>query len=69
MRRKNGTALVIGAGIAGPAMSMAPKRAGIEPLLFEAHQAGASGVGSFLTVTSNGVDALDARVPQPCLRV
>ena len=53
------TALVVGAGIAGPAMGLALMKAGIEPVLFEAHPTDASGVGSFLTVASNGVDALD----------
>jgi 2-polyprenyl-6-methoxyphenol hydroxylase-like FAD-dependent oxidoreductase len=51
-------ALIIGAGIAGPATAMALQKAGIDSSLYEAHSTDASGVGSFLTVASNGVDAL-----------
>lgn len=52
------TALVIGGGIAGPAEAMALQKAGIDPVVCEAHPAGTDGVGAFLTVGSNGVDAL-----------
>lgn len=41
------TALVVGAGIAGPAVAIALRKAGIEPLVFEAHDSDASGVGAF----------------------
>ncbi len=51
-------ALIIGAGIAGPAVAMALNKAGIDSAVFEAHPRDASGVGTFLTVASNGVDAL-----------
>lgn len=60
------TALVIGGGIAGPAAAMALQMAGIEPVIYEAHSSGADGVGVFLTLASNGVDALrvlDADAP------
>jgi len=52
------TALVIGAGIAGPATAMALQKAGIDPVVYEAHPTGAGGIGVFLTLGSNGVDAL-----------
>jgi FAD-dependent urate hydroxylase len=52
------TALVIGGGIAGPAAAMALQMAGIEPVIYEARRSGADGVGVFLTLASNGVDAL-----------
>lgn len=52
------TALVIGAGIAGPAVAMALQKAGIEPVVYEAHPAAADGLGVFLTLGSNGVHAL-----------
>jgi FAD-dependent urate hydroxylase len=52
------TALVIGGGVAGPATAMALQKAGIEPVVYEAHPTGADGIGTFLTVASNGVDAL-----------
>jgi FAD-dependent urate hydroxylase len=52
------TALIIGAGIAGPATAMALQKAGIHAVVHEAHPTGADGIGVFLTVGSNGVDAL-----------
>jgi len=52
------TALVIGGGIAGPATAMALQKAGIEATVYEAHQSGAGGIGAFLTLASNGIDAL-----------
>jgi FAD-dependent urate hydroxylase len=52
------TALVVGGGIAGPATAMALQKAGIEATVFEAHPTGADGVGSFLTLAANGIDAL-----------
>jgi 2-polyprenyl-6-methoxyphenol hydroxylase-like FAD-dependent oxidoreductase len=52
------TALVIGGGIAGPATAMALQKAGIEPVVYEAHPTSADGIGSFLTLASNGIDAL-----------
>ena len=54
------TALVIGAGIAGPVAAMALRRAGIQPTVYEAHLGGAESIGTFLTIASNGVDALRA---------
>jgi FAD-dependent urate hydroxylase len=52
------TALIIGGGIAGPATAMALHKAGIEATVYEAHPTGADGIGVFLTLASNGVDAL-----------
>ncbi len=54
------TALVIGAGIAGPVAAMALRKAGIQPTVYEAHPSGAEGIGTFLTIASNGIDALRA---------
>lgn len=51
-------ALIIGGGIAGPAAAMALQKAGIESVVYEAHPTAAAGVGSFLTLATNGVDAL-----------
>ena len=53
-----GIALVIGGGIAGPAAAMALQKAGIDSVVYEAHPTGAEGIGVFLTLASNGVDAL-----------
>jgi FAD-dependent urate hydroxylase len=52
------TALVIGGGIAGPVAAMALKKAGIQATVYEAHPRGAEGIGVFLTIASNGIDAL-----------
>jgi 2-polyprenyl-6-methoxyphenol hydroxylase-like FAD-dependent oxidoreductase len=57
---------VIGGGIAGPVVGMALQRVGIESTVFEASPVPFDGVGSFLTVASNGLDALraiDAHLP------
>jgi 2-polyprenyl-6-methoxyphenol hydroxylase-like FAD-dependent oxidoreductase len=54
------TALVIGGGIAGPLTAMALQRAGIEPVVYEAHARTNDDVGSYLTVATNGLDAMRA---------
>lgn len=51
-------ALIIGGGIAGPVTAVALQRAGIEPVVYEAYDRAADGVGAFLTVAPNGLDAL-----------
>lgn len=52
------TALIIGAGIAGPAAAMALQKAGIDSVVYEAHPTSAAGIGEFLTLATNGVNAL-----------
>jgi FAD-dependent urate hydroxylase len=52
------TALVIGGGIAGPVAAMALQRADIQATVYEAHPRSAEGIGIFLTLASNGIDAL-----------
>jgi FAD-dependent urate hydroxylase len=54
------TALVIGAGIAGPVAAMALRKTGIQPTVYEAHPSGAEGIGTFLTIASNRIGALRA---------
>ncbi|GAB3909365.1 hypothetical protein GCM10027612_85200 [Microbispora bryophytorum subsp. camponoti] len=51
-------ALIIGGGIAGPVTAMALRRAGIDSEVFEAYDRGAEGVGAFLTLAVNGLEAL-----------
>ncbi|WP_169986494.1 NAD(P)/FAD-dependent oxidoreductase [Microbispora sp. H10836] len=51
-------ALIIGGGIAGPVTAMALRRAGVDSEVFEAYDRGAEGVGAFLTVARNGLEAL-----------
>ena len=53
-------ALIVGAGVAGPVAAMALQRAGIESVVYEAYVPTTADVGSYLTVSSNGVDALAA---------
>jgi FAD-dependent urate hydroxylase len=70
--------LIIGAGIGGPAAAVALRRAGFEPVLFEAREAPAESAGLFLTLVVNGLrvlrelDLLDAAlradvIPTPLL--
>ena len=54
------TALIIGAGVAGPVTAMALQRAGIDAVVYEAYAESAEEVGSYLTVATNGLDALRA---------
>jgi FAD-dependent urate hydroxylase len=51
-------ALIIGAGVAGPAAAMALQKAGIDAIVYEAHSTSAAGIGEFLTLATNGVSAL-----------
>jgi 2-polyprenyl-6-methoxyphenol hydroxylase-like FAD-dependent oxidoreductase len=52
------TALIIGGGIAGPAAALALQRAGIDPIVFEAHPRTFTDIGSYFTVTPNGLSVL-----------
>src|SRR5262249_10800626 len=52
------TAMIIGGGIAGPATAMALQKAGIDSVIYEAHSPGEDGIVAFLTVGTNGIDAL-----------
>lgn len=51
-------AIIIGAGVAGPVTAMAMQRAGIEPVVYEAYPQQPDEVGSYFTVSTNGLDAL-----------
>ncbi len=53
-------ALVVGAGLAGPVTAMALQKAGIDVAVVEAHPAGHGDVGSYFTISPNGLDALAA---------
>ncbi|MEU9043926.1 MULTISPECIES: FAD-dependent monooxygenase [unclassified Kitasatospora] len=57
----NGTtrkALVIGGGIAGPVMALALRKAGLEPVVFEAYRTSAEGIGGTFMIAPNGLGAL-----------
>jgi len=53
-------AIVVGAGVAGPVAAMALQRIGVDATVYEAYAGDAEGVGSFLTMQANGIDALRA---------
>jgi FAD-dependent urate hydroxylase len=53
-------ALIIGGGVAGPVTAVALQRAGIDAVVYEAHVPTTEEVGSYLTVATNGIDALRA---------
>jgi 2-polyprenyl-6-methoxyphenol hydroxylase-like FAD-dependent oxidoreductase len=53
-------ALIAGGGVAGPVTAMALQRAGIEAVVYEAHVPTAGEAGSYLTMATNGLDALRA---------
>ncbi|MFJ1791011.1 FAD-dependent oxidoreductase [Kitasatospora griseola] len=52
-------ALIIGAGIAGPVVAMALQKAGFESTVYEAYERTADGVGAFMNIAPNGLDAAD----------
>ena len=51
-------ALIIGGGIAGTVTAMALRKAGLDPVVYEAYDRGSDGVGAFLTLAENGLAAL-----------
>ena len=53
-------ALVIGAGVAGPAMAIALARAGIRSVVYEASPAPRDAAGLFLNLAPNGLNVLRA---------
>jgi FAD-dependent urate hydroxylase len=53
-------ALIIGGGVAGSVTAMALQRAGIDAVVYEAYPQTTEEVGSYLSVASNGLDALRA---------
>ncbi|WP_034216070.1 FAD-dependent oxidoreductase [Actinoplanes subtropicus] len=52
--------LVAGGGVAGTAAALALQRAGISPVVYEAHAEGGEDAGAFLTVMANGMAALSS---------
>lgn len=54
------TALIAGGGVAGMAAAIALEQVGIKPVIYEARAQGPQQVGTFLTVATNGIDALRA---------
>ena len=53
-------ALIVGGGVAGPVTAMALQQVGIEATIFEAHPPSDGELGSYFTVTANGLEALAA---------
>ncbi|KAA9166359.1 FAD-dependent oxidoreductase [Amycolatopsis acidicola] len=50
--------VIIGGGIAGAATALAAAKAGLSPVVFEAHPASGEDIGAFLTLAPNGFAAL-----------
>jgi 2-polyprenyl-6-methoxyphenol hydroxylase-like FAD-dependent oxidoreductase len=61
-------ALIIGGGIAGPAVGIALRKAGHEATVFEAYPTLAADVGYFLTLAGNGLDALSVLAADAAVR-
>ena len=53
-------ALIVGAGVAGPVTAMALQQVGIEAAIFESHPPSDGEVGSYFTMTANGLEGLAA---------
>ncbi|GAA1813280.1 FAD-dependent monooxygenase [Luedemannella flava] len=51
--------MIIGGGIAGPVTALALRKAGLDPVVYEAYDKGSDGVGAFLTLAENGLAALE----------
>jgi 2-polyprenyl-6-methoxyphenol hydroxylase-like FAD-dependent oxidoreductase len=51
--------LIIGGGIAGPALALFLQRAGMSPVIYEAYPKGAEAVGAFLNLGPNGMNVLE----------
>jgi 2-polyprenyl-6-methoxyphenol hydroxylase-like FAD-dependent oxidoreductase len=52
------TAVIVGAGIAGPVVALALRQAGIDSTIYEAYATDAEGIGGLLMVAPNGLQAL-----------
>ena len=57
-------ALIAGGGIAGTVAGIALDKAGLEPVIAEAFDADADGVGAFLSLGPNGVRGLQVNPPK-----
>lgn len=53
-------ALIIGGGVCGPVTAMALQRAGIDAVIFESRERPLGDAGGYLSVATNGLDALRA---------
>ena len=53
-------ALIVGGGVAGPVTAMALQQVGIEATIFESHPPSDGELGSYFTLTANGLEALAA---------
>ncbi|GAA2519816.1 FAD-dependent oxidoreductase [Winogradskya humida] len=52
--------LIAGGGVAGAATALALHQAGVDAVVFEAHESGGDDAGAFLTVMANGMAALES---------
>ena len=53
-------ALIVGGGVAGTVTAMALQQVGIEATIFESHPPSDGELGSYFTVTANGLEGLAA---------
>ncbi|HET8683890.1 MAG TPA: NAD(P)-binding protein [Micromonosporaceae bacterium] len=60
-------ALIIGSGIAGMVTAIALRKAGVEAAVFEAAGTTADGIGAYLTLSVNGLAALETLDLKPTL--
>ena len=60
-------AVIVGAGVCGAATAMALRRAGIDAVVYEARHPAHGEKGSYLTVATNGLDALGAIDADACV--
>lgn len=52
--------LIAGGGVAGSVTALALQQAGIDSTIFESHHRSDADIGSYFTISPNGLDALDA---------
>src|SRR5262245_43145775 len=53
-------ALIVGGGVCGPVTAMALQRAGVDAIIYESRERPLGDAGGYLTVATNGLDALRA---------
>jgi 2-polyprenyl-6-methoxyphenol hydroxylase-like FAD-dependent oxidoreductase len=63
MKEQSKKAIIIGCGIAGPAMAIFLKRIGIQSVIYEARKADGSDAGVFLGISPNGLNVLKEFLP------
>ena len=60
-------ALIVGGGVAGTVTAMALQQVGIEATIFESHPPSDGELGSYFTVTANGLEGCGHRGPRSAI--